>query len=235
MDYVSPGFSSDAFNCPHCHTYAHMVWEQLFCMTSGGMAPTMTYQAVCQKCEKPSIWLCTTSETDILAHRLTTLGRNAGRDIPSFAEGILLHPPIATAPMPSPDLPEDCKADYMEARDLVSRSPRAAAALLRLLIQKLCKHFGEQGKNIDTDIGNLVKKGLPAQIQQALDTVRVIGNESVHPGELNLNDNPAVASTLFKLVNMIVTKMITDPREYNDLYQALPKGKLAGIAQRDKP
>jgi hypothetical protein len=47
-------------------------------------------------------------------------------------------------------------------------------------------HLGESGKNLNTDIGNLVKEGLSVDIQQALDSLRVIGNESVHPGELDL-------------------------------------------------
>src|SRR5260370_18565165 len=49
---------------------------------------------------------------------------------------------------PNADLPEDISGDFDEARDVVSASPRAAAALLRLCVQKLCKHLGEKGKSI---------------------------------------------------------------------------------------
>lgn len=45
------------------------------------------------------------------------------------------------------------------------------------------------GKNIDDDIVRLVKKGLNQTIQKALDAARVIGNEAVHPGTLDLKDN----------------------------------------------
>lgn len=125
--------------------------------------------------------------------------------------------------------------DYLEARAIEAQSPRAAAALLRLIIQKLCKHFGEPGKDINADIGRLVQKGLPKQLQEALDVVRVVGNEAVHPGEVDLEDNPEIVYTLFRLVNLIVEKMITEPKQYSDLYQSLPTKKLDGIAQRDKP
>jgi hypothetical protein len=42
-----------------------------------------------------------------------------------------------------------------------------------------------------------VQKGLDVQIQQALDTVRVIGNEAVHPGEMDVRDDPSLVGTLY--------------------------------------
>lgn len=131
------------------------------------------------------------------------------------------------------DMNADIQADYNEAAEVIGRSPRAAAALLRLCIQKLCKQLGESGKDIDKDIGCLVKKGLSPQIQRSLDIVRVIGNESVHPGQINLNDNKETAYKLFELVNLIAQTMITQPKEIDAMYKTLPKKKLEGIKKRD--
>lgn len=131
-------------------------------------------------------------------------------------------------------MPQEIIDDYNEAADVFNLSPRSSAALLRLAIQKLCKHLGESGKNINNDIKNLVKKGLPPKVQEALDSVRVIGNESVHPGELNLNDSREVAAQLFKLVNFITIKMISEPKEIDEIYNGLPENKLKGIQDRDK-
>jgi len=79
-----------------------------------------------------------------------------------------------------------------------------------------------------------VENGLPKRVQEAMDTVRIVGNEAVHPGVLNLNDDPVIVDSLFKLVNLIVERMLTEPRQENDLYRSLPPKKLKGIEQRDK-
>ena len=146
----------------------------------------------------------------------------------------MIYPDTGEAPMPNNDLPEDIKADYEEARTILNKSPRGAAALLRLCIQKLCKHLGESGKDINKDIGNLVKKGLPLKVQQSLDIVRVIGNDSVHPGQMDLTDDVETATKLFVLTNFITDVMITQPKEVDKLFNSLPKNKLDGIADRDK-
>ena len=140
---------------------------------------------------------------------------------------------ISTAPLPNPDMPEEILSDYTEARSIVSLSPRGAAALLRLSIQKLCKHLNEKGENINDDIGSLVEKGLPVRIQQALDIVRVTGNNAVHPGEMQLQEDRETVSSLFELVNMIVENQISQPKAVDNLYGKLPPNAVEAIKKRD--
>ena len=86
------------------------------------------------------------------------------------------------------------------------------------------------------DIKSLVQKGLSQHIQQALDFVRIIGNESVHPGEININDTPKIARQLFDLVNEIVDDRISKlnkQAEIDKLYRTLPENKLEEIRKRD--
>ena len=42
--------------------------------------------------------------------------------------------------------------------------------------------------------------------RKAFDLVRIIGNNAVHPGVINIQDNPAIAYKMFELLNMIVEK-----------------------------
>lgn len=136
-------------------------------------------------------------------------------------------------PSPNPDLPADVLQDYEEAGSIVGQSPRGAAALLRLAIQKLCVILGEKGAKIDDDIASLVKKGLTPMVQKALDTVRVIGNEAVHPGILDLKDDRDTAMKLFKLVNIISEQMISNPRHVDELYEKIPVSSRKAIERRD--
>jgi len=70
----------------------------------------------------------------------------------------LIFPVSTQAPPPNVDLPTDLLVDYKEASSIVGYSPRGAAALLRLCLQKLCKIIGESGKDINQDISSLVKR-----------------------------------------------------------------------------
>ncbi len=206
--FTPPQHKKSAFHCPCCQAYANQVWsEALSQFPSGNIQNIEGFSfSWCTHCHIYSIWV----------------GKS------------LIFPASSQAPPPNPDLPEDVLLDYEEASRIVSNSPRGAAALLRLCVQKLCKHLGEPGKNINTDIASLVKKGLNSKIQQSLDVVRVIGNEAVHPGSIDLNDKPETAVALFKLVNIITETMITQPKMIESLYGTLPIEKLEQIDQRDK-
>ncbi|HEY7694234.1 MAG TPA: DUF4145 domain-containing protein [Gaiellaceae bacterium] len=128
---------------------------------------------------------------------------------------------LGLAPAPHHALPENVREDYVEARSIVDRSPRGAAALLRLAVQKLMPHLGEPGKDLNKDIGSLVAKGLDVRVQQALDSLRVIGNNAVHPGELDLKDNADTAQALFAILNYIVEQLIEMPKRLQAVYESL--------------
>ena len=212
MEYKAPDVYEKSFNCPHCQAYSQQDWylggkkKYIEQGISGGCSPEDRIQlAYCIYCGDFSLWV----------------------------DEQIIYPDIIGVPPPNKDLDDEIQNDYKEAASILSKSPRGAAALLRLAIQKLCRQLGETGGNINNDIANLVKKGLPERVQQALDIVRVVGNESVHPGEIDLNDNNEIAIRLFGLINIIADIMITQPKEIESLYNSLPEEKLDGINNRD--
>jgi len=145
----------------------------------------------------------------------------------------MIIPAEAPVEPPHPEMPEACRQDYIEARNVFVKSPRSAAALLRLCVQKLMPRLGEKGENINDDIKSLVAKGLPVLVQKAFDYCRVVGNNAVHPGEIEINDTPEIALSLFDMINFIVEDRITRPREIEDLYGKLPAESRIAIEKRD--
>jgi hypothetical protein len=148
----------------------------------------------------------------------------------------IVYPIPRLAPDPIAGMPEDVKKDYEEASAVLAHSPRACAALLRLALQRLCVHLGQPGRVLNDDIRALVQqRGLKPQIQQALDIVRVTGNNAVHPGAMDLDDNQEIALSLFTVINLIVEEMIVIPNQIQESYSALPERDRNNIARRDHP
>jgi hypothetical protein len=80
----------------------------------------------------------------------------------------------------------------------------------------------------------MVSRGLPVTIPQALDSLRIIGNEAVHPGTMNIKDDKSTALRLFGLVEVVVEQTITQPKKIGELYGILPPDKVVGVVNRDK-
>lgn len=205
--YKSPKYNASAFNCPYCEAYSNMNWYYLLFNDRGHNKYFENYMiANCSCCNKFTIW--------------------KGEE--------MIYPLSVAAPMPHADMPQDVKEIYLEAREISSKSPKGASALLRLALQMLCNQLVNPNKNINTMIGELVKNGLPPTLQKAFDVVRVVGNEAVHPGTINFDDNPEITDKLFGLLNLIVEYMIAKPKEISAFYDTtVPANLKQQIAKRD--
>lgn len=207
MKYIQPQVFAKSYTCPHCGAIAKQDWwmkRWIGDRANDNAAIHPLRVGTCQHCNNTTIWV----------------------------EDKMYYPDNGNAPFPNPEMPETVNKLYMEASAIHTKSPRGAAALLRLSIQILAKELGEEGKNINKDIANLVKKGLPEIVQQSLDIVRVTGNDAVHPGQID-TDNSETVGQLFDLVNIIVEYMIALPKRVSGIYSNLPADKKSGIEQRD--
>lgn len=206
------GFMKPAMTCPHCGVHAQQTWGQAKAghPDADGQYPTpgpfgMTF-GFCHHCRRYTFWV----------------------------QNKLVYPATSSAPKPVENMPDDVKADFLEAREVFDKSPRAAGALLRVGFEKLLGHLGATKTNPNDAIGELVKRGLVLEKdQKAMDVVRVLGNQTVHNGFIKLEDQPKTVRVLFDLVNYIVDQMITRPRQVEAMYATLPADKVAGIEKRD--
>ena len=258
QQHVSPSVRETAFNCPHCGAFASQFWCSLRAEQNSKEKPlpdvitpecrgevSLEHVEDAQKRERLSRLV------DKLSNGRPFLEKVQGRsfyfalyntfisqcfnceNISIWVHDRLVYPQRGEAPPANPDLPDDIRRDYDEASSILDLSPRGAAALIRLAIQKLCKKLGKPGKKLDDDIGALVKDGLDRRIEKALDAVRVIGNHAVHPGQMDLRYDRATAESLFGLLNLIAEKMISEPKHVDQVYETLPEDARKAIEKRD--
>ncbi|MEW6617057.1 MAG: DUF4145 domain-containing protein [Patescibacteria group bacterium] len=231
-EHFPPEHAEGKFHCPHCGVFAKQRWSHLSavgdCYTTanrnrysgqvydsnirnltpitGNLPETWTI-SICEHCSNVSVW----------------------------KDSSMIFPKKIVVEKPNSDLSEEIQSDYLEAANILDDSPRSAAAILRLALQKLCIQLGEKGENINDDIAALVKKGLNPTIQKSLDALRITGNNAVHPGELDLKEDTTRVVKLFGLLNFIAEKMITEPKEIRAFYDELPDGAKQAVQKRDTP
>jgi hypothetical protein len=219
ITYYPPEYMKDEFNCAHCRVFAHQIWvrnlrgERVGVTVIGSpdyisedLSPSDLFTASkCEHCNKWSIWI----------------------------EESLVYPAQIIVEDPNDDMPDEVKKLYRESAQVLSISPRAAAALLRLGLQILLGSVGADGKNINNDIKKIVALGVEPETQRALDILRVFGNNGAHPGEIKLDEDPGLVIKMYELMNYITDRLITQKDQINELFEGLPEGIKAQIELRD--
>lgn len=233
--YKPPRIDERAFNCPHCGAFAHQYKYQVGVnmLVNDEHFVQRRNNDILKNKEKPFI---EQEYTDLRYQDVIGIyffHCSSCHELSIWISSGMIWPPESGVPLPNPDLPNGVRKDYEEAGTILGLSPRGAAALLRLGIQKLCKHLGQSGDNLNKDISELVKKGLPPLVQESLDSIRVIGNNAVHPGQIDLEDDQKTARILFEFVNVIADSMISTPSKVKKLYEGLPEGDKQAIKKRD--
>ena len=160
--YIEPQKELFTYTCPHCNTISqvekdtHHFQSDLY--STKGMGMGIRNQLTihrCQCCGKKIIWI----------------------------DNAYIYPEIV-AEDANADMPESVKQLYNEAGLIYNKSPRAACALLRLAIDKLCNELGETDRDINKNIGALVKKGcLNPMLMRLLNII--VERMITEPNEIN--------------------------------------------------
>ena len=207
ITYYPPEYEKEEFNCAHCKVFAHQIWSKLgvIDLFKVYLPSDLLTVSKCKHCNKWSIWI----------------------------EESLVYPAQITVEDPNDDMPDEVKKLYRESAQVLSISPRAAAALLRLGLQILLGAVGGDGKNINDDIKKIVALGVEPETQRALDILRVLGNSGAHPGEIKLDEDPDLVHKMYGLMNYVTDRLITQKNQINELFEGLPEGIKDQIESRD--
>jgi hypothetical protein len=239
--YVSPAIDQLAFNCPHCDALARQFWFSVHAdplksdekpvVATAETVKTLTFGDI-EEAER--VRKLKWAEQMASGRPFLEVHREfRNRDVQNvsiswcfncnemclWVYDQLVWPRRAEGPEPKLDAPPNVQREYEEASQTLEASPRGAAALLRLAIEKLCKELGVSGESLKDDIAFFVREDIDARVQKVLDAARIIENNAVRPGRLG--DDEATAETLSGLVNLICEKMIMEPRHLQAVYTKL--------------
>lgn len=243
---LSPTFKSAKFQCPHCQVASQQVW---FDSNSSSEATNKIlnhvyydYRSCIQSYEQEAI-------ANFIKHVEAANRKHISEFVPKgfsiatcsscgdislWVNQKIVYPKKTGVTPPNKDMEQEIQDLYVEASTIVVDSPKGATALLRLALQLLLKQLGKSGKNINNDIKELVAEGLSPKIQKALDLLRVVGNNAVHPGQIDLDDGRDIAIKLFHVLNFIADEMISKPKELDLLYSdVVPEATQQHINERD--
>jgi hypothetical protein len=213
-----PMYHAASFDCPHCEAHAQQTWYD------AGRAENNTDAidarldvAVCFACGGRTVW--------------------RALSVYSFGRVIDDHQMIYPArnlegPAPHADLPESLLPIYEEARGCLGVSPRAASALVRLTLEGALSDLYADAGNLNEMIGAAAAAGLPETVVNAMDVLRFSGNQSIH--ELRSDDTVETATALFAILNIVIERLVTQPRQIAELHAAMPDGVREGIERRNE-
>lgn len=217
--FIAPAAMSDVFTCPHCDVTAKQKWY------SNNYAKSRTGIDEKGRYINASPFLHECSNDEIAKWAFCECEHC--KTISVWHSSSMIYPEHCPVDEPNADMPLNVRKRYIEASKVIALSPVSAAALLRLALQILLQEVlqEESSGEIYKDIQVLKERPIDSSLVKAFDIIRISGNESVHPGTLDLNESIDDALYLFDLLNMICDQFFTQPRKMQEMYEKMPESK----------
>lgn len=232
--YVAPEFGLEAFNCAVCGAFSHQRWHAIGEESLNNSYYVNKFEADTLNFIKQGLVKQYANHTKV--KYILSLSRCYHcQEVSIWVGSNLVYPNATTVGSPNFDMPGDIQALYNEARSIANLSSKSAAALLRLALEKLLIHVGAKIGSIDVMIQDLISKEVisaSGSVRKALDSLRLIGNAGVHPTGINLDEDPKAALALFKVINFVVEKLITEEKEMEEIYALVPEDKRKSLDSR---
>lgn len=239
----SPSLAKDTYRCPHCGAIAQQVWSGV----GMSQAPILVDGRTGQSVEGSTLLGTRWAEVGGWVARLNAY---ASHCISCGAESLwvgrrMVFPDVTGGPTPLPGMPEEVRVLYEEARGIASRSPRAAAAILRRAIEVLCRQVAADANprvkwdGLHNTIVEMGGRGLlHEETIEGLHAVRVVGNDALHTEMIDFDESGELLPQLFGVTNLIVREAIQVPRERKTMLSLLPEAaqdKVAKAMEESRP
>ncbi len=133
--------------------------------------------------------------------------------------GEKIHPNTTSIKKPNSDMPQNIKDLYVEASSVFEMSPRSSLAIIRLALDLLCIELGADKKD---SLYNKVEwlhneNVIDSELKDLAHGVRGLGNDAVHPRNIDEEINKDDAMLVFELINIIVDEKITKVNRKKEL------------------
>lgn len=147
-----------------------------------------------------------------------------------YYQGKMIYPIDSNVSNPNEDMPDNVKSVYYEAKIVLNISPKSACTLLRLALEMLLNELDMDGRTLNDKINNYCNDfDSNNRLIKAFHLVRIVGNEAVHPGTIDIDDNEDVARAMFEILNEIVDETITKKNKMDAIFEYLPEEKINSI------
>lgn len=92
---------------------------------------------------------------------------------------------VNRGPVP-PEVPTNIAGDYVEACNVLEKSPKASAALARRCLQAILRAHGYKARDLAREVDLILaetdtSKAIPPALRMVIDGIRNFGNFSAHP------------------------------------------------------
>jgi hypothetical protein len=162
--------------CPHCNIGIHLELEVQKAFQIEQLIEKETgyelAQGFCPECKRPIV---------LMRYGQYKWVDNEG-EITNVLREEIIYPKFFARSI-DPNVPPKYQDAYNEANSVLMLSPKASAALSRRLLQNiLWDEYHLKRRNLDTEITEFIQlPNTPAEITEALDAIRNIGNFAAHP------------------------------------------------------
>ncbi|MBP7174139.1 MAG: DUF4145 domain-containing protein [Cloacibacterium sp.] len=219
-------------NCPHCNKAVRFDWRykgpiKILDDTKG----YYLFYDTCPNCEDSVIYysLCFHKKIDNYNYTILTKKNN---DYNIESEILLF--PLKREFEFIDSIPEKYLEDYNEAKEVITISPKASAALSRRLLQLILRdEYKIKEKSLSQEIGKFILlPGIPSHITDAVDAIRNIGNLAAHPEKESNTGNivgiePGEAEWLIEVIEALFDFTFIQPYKLetrrNELNEKLKK------------